>query len=196
MLLRARTQGTATAKVPSPAPAPAVGRLAALDENPADDPRSYLGELVLGRHPGSPESRPAILAIAGTELAARLESYGPVAALVPGTAAAQVRRGSPGMLVIDRRCLDAGVWAHTESGAGSILFRELADVVRQCQELHIATILLDSAEPDRFYTSTLRKLCRNVMPLEPEDLHPEGTAASPLLTELQTWSLSEAVHAR
>ena len=195
-LARARKPVTVAAEAPAAAPAPAVGRLAALDGNSAEDPRSYLGELILGRQTAAADSRPAILVIAGSGLVRRLEAFGPVIPLLPGTAAAQIRQGAPSMLVIDRRCLETGVWAHTETGAGSVLFRELAEIIRQCQGLHIATILLDCANPDRFYTSTLRKLCRNVMPLAREDLHPEGTAASDMLTELQTWSMSEPVHVR
>ncbi|WP_354182260.1 hypothetical protein [Arthrobacter sp. UYP6] len=179
-----------------PAPAPAVGRAAAVNGGGAEDPRDYLGELILERPAESSDSRPAILTIVGPKLSQLLQAHGPVAQLLPGAATVQVRRGAPRMLVIDRRSLDTGLWAHAETGAGSILFRELAELIRQCQGLHIATVLLDSGEPDRFYTSTLRKLCRNVLPLAGEDLNPEGTAGSGLLAELQHWSTAEASHVR
>ena len=185
-----------SAEAPSPHTVPAVGRAAALAEAPAEDPRMYLGELILERAGGSSDPRPVILAVAGPELVQRLEAHGPVVQLLPGAATVQVRRGTPRMLVIDRRALDTGLWAHAETGAGSILFRELAELIRQCQGLHIATVLLDSGEPDRFYTSTLRKVCRNVLPLVGEDLNPEGTAGSGLLAELQHWSTEEAAFVR
>ena len=200
--LAARLRGN---KVPPAAPAaeassprtvPAVGRAAALAETPAEDPRMYLGELILDRAADSSDPRQVILAVAGPELVRRLETHGPVVQLLPGAATEQVRRGTPRMLVIDRRALDTGLWAHAETGAGSVLFRELAELIRRCQDLHIATVLLESGDPDRFYTSTLRKLCRNVMPLADEDLNPEGTAGSGLLTELQHWSTAEAAHVR
>lgn len=156
----------------------------------------YLGELILDRAVDSSDPRPAILVIAGPELVRRLQTHGPVVQLLPGAATMQIRRGAPRMLVIDRGALDTGLWAHAETGAGSVLFRELAELIRRCQSLHIATVLLESGDPDRFYTSTLRKLCRNVMPLPDEDLNPEGTAGSGLLTELQHWSTAEAAHVR
>lgn len=187
---------TPAAEASSPRTVPAVGRAAALAETPAEDPRMYLGELILDRAVDSSDPRPVILAVAGPELVRRLETHGPVVQLLPGAATEQIRRGTPRMLVIDRRALDTGLWAHAETGAGSMLFRELAELIRQCQSLHIATVLLESRDPDRFYTSTLRKLCRNVMPLVDEDLNPEGTAGSGLLTELQHWSTAEAAHVR
>ncbi|WAP52875.1 hypothetical protein OL239_06905 [Arthrobacter sp. ATA002] len=184
----------------SPAPpgrgVPAVGRAAALDDGGTEDPREYLGGLILEPHAASADPRPAILAAAGPDLLARLQAHGPVVALLPGAATVQVRRGAPRLLVIDRRTLDSGLWAHAETGAGSVLFRELAELIRQCQDLHIATVFVDSGEPDRFYTSTLRKLCRNVLPLAAEDLNPEGTAGSALLMELQDWSAAEVSHVR
>lgn len=194
-LVRNRRATAAPAALSAPA-APAVGRLAGLEAAPAEDPRHYLGELVLDPRGTAAERHGTVLVISGPELARRLQAHGPVEPLLPGVSSAQVLRGSPRMLVIDRRSLGSGLWAHTETGAGSVLFRELAEVIRQCQRLHIATVFLDSHEPDLFYTSTLRKLCRNTMPLAFDELHPEGTAGSDLLTELQTWSLTEAARVR
>lgn len=197
VLARTRNAGPAAPAASSTTPAaPTVGRSAALEGSPADDARSYLGNLILERQGEAADSRPTILTVAGPALIRRLEPFGPVAQLQPGTAAEQIRRGAPRMLVIDRRVFESGLWAHAETGAGSVLFRDLADLIRGCQALHIATIFLDSGAPDRFYTSTLRKLCRNVMPLPLEDLHPEGTAGSALLTELQIWSRTEPAHVR
>ena len=195
-LVRNRRAPAAAPAAPSAPAAPAVGRLAGLEASSAEDPRNYLGELILDPRGTAAECHGTILVISGPDLSRRLRAHGPVEHLLPGAAAAQVRRGAPRMLVIDRRSLTSGLWAHTETGAGSVLFGELAEVIRECQRLHIGTVFLNSDEPDRFYTSTLRKLCRNTMPLAPEDLHPEGTAGSDLLTELQNWSLSEALHVR
>jgi hypothetical protein len=195
-LVRNRSVPAAAPAAPAAPPAPAVGRLAGLDTGSAEDPRSYLGELILEPRGSAAECHGTVLIISGPELARRLQAHGPVEHLLPGASSAQLLRGAPRMLVIDRRGLGSGLWAHTETGAGSVLFRELSEVIRKCQRLHIATVFLDSGEPDRFYTSTLRKLCRNTMPLAFDELHPEGTVGSDLLTELQTWSLTEAAHVR
>ena len=199
--LTARRTGPSPAGPALKAPAgkasavPAVGRAAAAGDG-TEDPRHYLGELILPREETAADPRPAILAVCGPDLAQRLEAFGPVVQLLPGTAAAQIRRGAPRLLVIDRRSLDTGLWAHTETGAGSVLLRELAELVRQCQARHVGTVFLDSKEPDGFYTSTLRKLCRTVMPLSEEDLNPEGTPGSGLMVELQNRALAVTADAR
>lgn len=172
-----------------------VGRAAGTGKDTSEDPRRLLAELILGEQEAT-DPRPAILTIAEPFLVNRLRPFGPVLPLLPGSGIFQLERGNPRMLVIDRRALGSGLWAHVESGAGSGLLHELADIIERCHALHIGTILLDSGAEDGFYTSTLRSLCRNVLPLTDGELRPEGTNPSELLVELQNWATMGPAHAR
>ncbi|MGW9404748.1 hypothetical protein ACWGQ2_12385 [Arthrobacter sp. NPDC055585] len=191
-----RRSSAATALDDAVSPPPSIGRAAGV-RGPAEgeDPRVFLAALTAdSSHQNDP--RPSLLAVADDDLSARLEQFGPVVHLAPGLGAPQVSQGPHRALVIDRRALKTGRWAGVETAAAGSLFRELAEIIRKCQEEHVSTLLLDCAAEDGFYTPTLREICRNVMPLQAGALGPEGTAPSDLLGMLQEWSEGGNVHAR